>query len=151
GCPPGHALDLVKVQGWLDRRKPGQSKISSPRKEKDQVECLSGLENGVTLGTPIALIVRNEDKIPAHYDDMKHVFRPSHADYTTLAKFGVRPGSGGGRASARETIGRVAASAVAEQILETLLPGYRCVAYVDSVKGQRANVPHPETVTRAQV
>jgi chorismate synthase len=151
GVPPGHPLDLARVQGWLDRRKPGQSKISSPRKEKDQVECLSGMENGLTLGTPLTLIVRNEDQIPAHYSDLAQVFRPSHADYTTWAKYGVRPSSGGGRASARETIGRVAAAAVAEQLLERLAPGFRVVAWVDSVKGQEAAIPDPAAVTRDQV
>lgn len=151
GVPPGHKLDLEKVQAWLNRRKPGQSAISSPRKEKDQVECLSGLEGGVTLGTPLTLIVRNEDAIPAHYSDMKQVFRPSHADYTTFAKYGVRPGSGGGRASARETIGRVAGAAVAEQILEAKIPGFAVVGYVDSVKGMRAGAVDPEAVKREQV
>jgi chorismate synthase len=151
GCPPGYALDLARVQGWLDRRRPGQSKLSSPRKEKDQVECLSGLDNGLTLGTPIALLVRNEDQVPAHYADMKDVFRPSHADYTTWAKYGIKAGSGGGRASARETIGRVAAAGVAEQILEAKLPGFRCVAWVDSVKGARAEVPDAGAVRREDV
>ena len=151
GCPPGYSLDLTRVQAFLDRRRPGQSHLASPRGEKDRVECLSGLEHGITLGTPIALLVRNEDKMPGHYDDMKTVFRPSHADYTTLAKWGVRAGSGGGRASARETIGRVAAAAVAEQILEARLPGFRCVAWVDSVKGKKAVVRNPGVVTRADV
>ncbi len=134
GCPAGHKLDLAGVQAALERRRPGQSHLTSPRKEKDLVECLSGLDEGVTLGTPIALIVRNEDAKPAHYQDLKDVFRPSHADYTYFAKYGVRAGSGGGRASARETIGRVAAAAVAEQILATLLPGFASLAYVASVK-----------------
>ncbi len=151
GCPPGIKLDLARVQVWLDRRKPGQSAISSPRKEQDQVECLSGLDDGVTLGTPLTLMVRNQDAIPAHYADMKQVFRPSHADYTTFAKYGVRPGSGGGRASARETIGRVAGAAVAEQILEARLPGFVVVGYVDSVKGMRAQGIDLDKVQRAEV
>lgn len=151
GCPAGHKLDLTRVQGWLDRRKPGQSRLSTPRQEKDRVECLSGLENGVTLGTPIALIVRNEDQIPAHYADLAQVFRPSHGDYTYFAKYGVKAQSGGGRSSARETIGRVAAAAVAEQILESLIPGFRVVGYVDTVKGERADVQDPGAVTRDQV
>ena len=151
GCPPGYKIDLELVQTWLNRRRPGQSKISSPRDEKDRVECLSGLEGGITLGTPIALLVRNEDQKPGHYSDLQQVFRPSHADYTTLTKYGVRPGSGGGRASARETIGRVAAAAVAEQILTTKLPGFRCVAYVDSVKGEAAHIDDPASVTRDEV
>lgn len=151
GVPPGHPLELARVQQWLERRRPGQSKISSPRKEKDLVECLSGTEDGITLGTPLALIVRNEDQKPAHYSDLKAVFRPSHADFTTQAKFGVRAGSGGGRASARETIGRVAGAAVAEQILERLIPGYRCVGWVDSVKGLDAQIQDPGAVTRDDV
>lgn len=151
GCPPGHKIDLARVQAWLERRRPGQSKLSSPRQEQDLVECVSGMENGITLGTPIALLVRNQDAKPAHYNDLKAVFRPSHADYTTLAKYGVRAGSGGGRASARETIGRVAAAAVAEQILETKMPGFRVVGYVDSVKGQDAVIPDAGAVTRADV
>jgi chorismate synthase len=151
GCPPGHPLDLARVQAALDRRRPGQSHLSSPRQEKDRVECLAGTEGGVTLGTPLALIVRNEDQIPAHYGDLKDVFRPSHADYTTLAKYGVRAGSGGGRASARETIGRVAGAAVAEQILAARLPGFRVVAWVDQVKGEEAGVQDPGAVTPADV
>jgi chorismate synthase len=151
GCPPGYTIDLGKVQAWLDRRRPGQSHLSTPRKEKDRVEALSGLEDGVTLGTPIALIVRNEDAKPKHYDDLKAVFRPSHADYTTFAKYGLRPGSGGGRASARETIGRVAAAAVAEQILTAKLPQFRVVGWVDSVKGERADGLDPQLVTREMV
>lgn len=151
GCPPGHKLDMAAVQTWLERRRPGQSALSSPRQERDLVECVSGLDEGVTLGTPITLLVRNEDAKPSHYGDLKNVFRPSHADYTTFAKFGVRAGSGGGRASARETIGRVAAAAVAEQILQAKLPGFRVVAYVDQVKGCEANVPNPAGVTRAEV
>ncbi len=151
GCPPGFNLDLRAVQQWLNRRRPGQSKLSSPRQEKDQVECLSGLESGVTLGTPIALFVRNEDQRPGDYQDMNTVFRPSHADYTTFAKYGVKAASGGGRASARETIGRVAAAAVAEQILQAKLPQFRCVAYVDSVKGVKAVIDDPTAVTRDDV
>ena len=151
GCPPGIPIDLAKVQAWLDRRRPGQSALSSPRQEKDRVECLSGLEHGMSLGTPITLIVRNEDQIPGHYDDLATVYRPSHADFTTEAKYGLRPKSGGGRASARETIGRVAAAAVAEQVLMARFPDFRVVAFVDSVKGQKISHPSPETVTRQEV
>ncbi len=151
GCPPGYKLDLTLVQAWLDRRRPGQSAISSPRNEKDRVECLSGLDQGVTLGTPLTLMVRNEDAIPSHYSDMSQVFRPSHADYTTLTKYGVRPGSGGGRASARETIGRVAGAAVAEQILAAKIPGFAVVGFVDSVKGVKATIPDAGAVERAAV
>lgn len=151
GCPSGYKLNLAAVQTWLDRRRPGQSRLSSPRKEKDQVECLSGLDEGVTLGTPLTLLVRNEDQVPAHYGDLKQVFRPSHADYTYFAKYGVRAGSGGGRASARETIGRVAAAAVAEQILTKAMPDFRVVAYVESVKGEHGQVLDPALVRREDV
>jgi chorismate synthase len=151
GCPPGITVDLEKVQAWMDRRRPGQSHLSSPRGEKDQIQCLSGLENNKTLGTPIAMLIMNEDKMPGHYDDMKTVFRPGHADYTTWAKFGIAAGSGGGRASARETIGRVAAAAIAEQILQQLEPGLQVVGWVDSVKGKKADGIDSGTVTRAAV
>lgn len=137
GCPAGHEVDLEQVQQQLDRRRPGQSHLSTPRNELDAVECLSGLERGITLGTPIALIVRNKDHKPGHYTDVAKVFRPSHADYTTLAKFGISASSGGGRASARETVARVAAGAVAEQVLAKLIPGFAAVAYVDQVKDVR--------------
>ena len=151
GCPPGVAIDLSRVQAWLDRRRPGQNALSSPRQEKDRVECLSGLQQGITLGTPITLIVRNEDQIPDHYSDLSQIFRPSHADYTTQAKSGIRAASGGGRSSARETIGRVAAAALAEQILESRIPAFRVVAYVDSVKGQKITVPDPTVLTRTAI
>jgi len=151
GCPPGHKIDLNGVQAALERRRPGQSHLTSPRKEKDLVECLSGLDDGITLGTPIALMVRNEDAKPAHYQDLKDVFRPSHADYTYFAKYGVRAGSGGGRASARETIGRVAAAAVAEQILQAVLPQFRSLAYVGSVKHVSCGEIDQEKLTRAMI
>lgn len=151
GCPAGHKISLDKVQTQLNRRRPGQSHLSTPRGEKDLVECLSGLVDGVSLGTPITLIIRNQDAKKDHYDDLSKVYRPSHADYTTDAKFGVKAPSGGGRASARETIGRVAAAAVAEQVLETLVPGFSVVAFVESVKDQKGQFPDPGSITRAQV
>ncbi|MFY7929179.1 MAG: chorismate synthase [Oligoflexus sp.] len=151
GCPPGHRIDITKIQAWLDRRRPGQSHLASPRDELDQVECLSGLVHGVSLGTPITLIVRNKDMKQEHYSDLEDVYRPSHADYTTDAKYGVKAPSGGGRASARETIGRVAAAAVAEQVLTQLVPGFQVVAFVDRVKDIQASVEHPERYTRAEV
>lgn len=117
GCPPRLELDLQKIQAELDRRKPGQSKISTPRKEEDQVEILSGLINNTTLGTPIAMVVRNKDHKPGDYKEMNVAFRPSHADATYQAKYGIQARSGGGRASARETIARVAAGAIAKQLL----------------------------------
>lgn len=148
GVPPGYPLDFKKIQDWLDRRRPGQSHLSSPRKEKDSVIALSGIEDETTLGTPIALMIKNEDHIPAHYKDMAEVFRPSHADYTTWAKYGIKAKSGGGRASARETIGRVAGAAVAEQILSLQLAGLEVVAYVDSVKGLKASGLRMEDMRR---
>ena len=117
GCPPRLALDLEAIQAELERRKPGQSKITTPRKEDDRVEILSGLLDGVTLGTPIAMVVRNKDQRPQDYQEMAVAFRPSHADATYQAKYGIQARSGGGRASARETIGRVAAGAIAKQLL----------------------------------
>ena len=117
GCPPRLPLDLEQIQADLDRRRPGQSRITTPRKEEDRVEILSGLLDGVTLGTPIAMVVRNRDQRPGDYQEMQVAFRPSHADATYQAKYGIQARSGGGRASARETIGRVAAGAVAKQLL----------------------------------
>ncbi|MBM5823590.1 MAG: chorismate synthase [Cyanobacteria bacterium K_Offshore_surface_m2_011] len=117
GCPPRLPLDLEEIQADLDRRRPGQSRITTPRKEEDRVEILSGLLDGVTLGTPIAMVVRNKDQRPGDYQEMQVAFRPSHADATYQAKYGIQARSGGGRASARETIGRVAAGAVAKQLL----------------------------------
>ena len=117
GCPPRLPLDLEQIQADLDRRRPGQSRITTPRKEEDRVEILSGLLDGVTLGTPIAMVVRNKDQRPGDYQEMQVAFRPSHADATYQAKYGIQARSGGGRASARETIGRVAAGSVAKQLL----------------------------------
>ncbi len=151
GCPSGYKIDIEYIQTWLDRRKPGQSHLSTPRAELDQVECLSGLVDGISLGTPITLIVRNKDAKKDHYNDLAKVYRPSHADYTTDVKFGVKAPSGGGRASARETIGRVAAAAVAEQVLTTILPNLKVVAFVKSIKDSIANNINIETVTREMV
>ena len=117
GCPPRLELDLKKIQLELDRRRPGQSKITTPRNEEDQVEFLSGLLENKTLGTPIAMFVRNQDHRPVDYGEMKNVFRPSHADGAYQLKYGIQASSGGGRASARETIGRVAAGSIAKQLL----------------------------------
>ena len=117
GCPPGLELSESDIQPELDRRKPGQSRIVSQRKEPDRAKLLSGVFDGVTDGTPIMIGVWNEDARGKDYDHMKNKFRPSHADYSYLAKYGVRNWKGGGRASARETIGRVAAAAVAKKLL----------------------------------
>jgi len=123
GCPPGLALAAEEIQSDLDRRRPGQSDIVTPRKEEDRVEILSGLFEGRTTGTPIAMLVRNADARPGAYDEMREKFRPSHADYTYQAKFGLRDHQGGGRSSARETVGRVAAGAIARKILSVAVPG----------------------------
>lgn len=117
GCPPRLPLGIDDIQPDLDRRRPGQSKITTPRDEADQVEILSGIYEGLTTGTPIAMLVRNQDARPQAYDEMKEKFRPSHADFTYQTKFGHRNHEGGGRSSARETIARVAAGAVAKKIL----------------------------------
>lgn len=117
GCPPRLPLTAAEIQAELDRRRPGQSDITTPRQEEDRVEFLSGLFEGHTTGQPLAMLVRNADARPEAYAEMKEKFRPSHADFTYQAKFGIRDHRGGGRSSARETIGRVAAGAVARKIL----------------------------------
>ncbi len=117
GCPPRLPLEAAEVQAELDRRRPGQSDIVTPRKEEDRVEILAGIFEGRTTGAPLSLLVRNADQRPGAYDEMRDKFRPSHADYTYQAKFGIRDHRGGGRSSARETIGRVAAGAVARKLL----------------------------------
>jgi chorismate synthase len=117
GCPPRLPLAIEEIQAELDRRRPGQSDIVTPRKEEDRVEFLSGIFEGRTTGTPISMLVRNGDQRPGAYDEMKDKFRPSHADFTYQTKYGIRDHRGGGRSSARETIGRVAAGAIAKKIL----------------------------------
>ncbi|MFY9925235.1 MAG: chorismate synthase [Opitutaceae bacterium] len=117
GCPPGLPLGKADVQNELDRRRPGQSALVTPRREPDTVEILSGIFEGRTTGAPISMLVRNSDARPGAYDEMREKFRPSHADFTYQAKYGIRDHRGGGRSSARETIGRVAAGAVARKIL----------------------------------
>lgn len=148
GVPSGLALDLDAVQADLDRRRPGQSTLVTPRKEADRVEVLSGLFEGRTLGTPLTLLVRNADADETAYRPFRDVYRPSHADFTTEARFGHRDWRGGGRASARETVGRVAAGAVARQLLATA--GIEVVAWVDQVGPVLATVD-PADVTRAAV
>lgn len=150
GCPPRIPLTVEDLQHELDRRRPGQSKIVTPRKEDDRAEILSGVVDGLTLGTPIAVLVRNTDQRPSAYTEMQTAYRPSHADYTYDAKYGIRAVSGGGRASARETIGRVAAGAIARKVLQQLLPEYETVAYVKTVHSLTATVD-PQSVTAAQV
>lgn len=150
GCPPRIPVSIDHIQAELDRRRPGQSDIVTPRKEADRAEILSGLENGLTLGTPIAIVVRNTDQRPGSYDEMATKYRPSHADYTYDAKFGIRASSGGGRASARETIGRVAAAAVARQVLNARHPGIEILAWVKSIQDLNATVD-PAAVTAADI
>src|SRR5579872_6313126 len=144
GCPPRLALTVADIQPDLDRRRPGQSKIVTPRKEADRVEILSGTFEGKTLGTPISLWVKNEDARPEAYSEMATKFRPSHADYTYQAKYGIRNWQGGGRTSARETIGRVAAGAIAKKLLRERF-GVEVLAYVKQVQRLEATVS-PETV-----
>jgi len=138
GCPPRLPLAAEDIQRELDRRRPGQSKIVSQRREEDRVDILSGVHEGATLGTPISLLVRNEDTRAGDYDEMRTKYRPSHADYTYQAKYGIRAWQGGGRASARETIGRVAAGAVAQKILAGF--GVDIVAWVAQVHDLEATV-----------
>ena len=149
GCPPKLKLNEADIQPDLDRRRPGQSKIVSPRKEADKVQILSGTFEGRTLGTPICMMVRNEDFRPEAYSEMATKFRPSHADYTYQAKFGVRAWPGGGRTSARETIGRVAAGAIAKKILRETY-GVEVLAYVKQVQRVVAEV-NPEKVKEREI
>jgi len=144
GCPPRLKLSEADIQPDLDRRRPGQSKIVTPRKESDTVQILSGMFGGQTLGTPICLWVKNEDARPEAYSEMKTKFRPSHADFTYFAKYGIRAWAGGGRASARETVGRVAAGAIAKKILREKF-GVETLAYVKQVQKIIAEVD-PEKV-----
>lgn len=149
GCPSRLPLEPSDIQVELDRRRPGQSRITTQRKESDRVEILSGVQEGLTLGTPILLMVRNEDARERDYEEMRTKYRPSHADYAYDEKYGIRAWSGGGRASARETLGRVAAGAIARKIL-ALRYGVEMVAWVDRVHGLAARVD-PNLVTREQV
>lgn len=149
GCPPKLKLTEADIQPDLDRRRPGQSKIVTPRKESDTVQILSGTFEGKTLGTPISLWVKNEDQRSEAYNEMASKFRPSHADYTYHAKFGIRAWPGGGRTSARETIGRVAAGAIAKKILKEQF-GVEVLAYVSQVQKLTAEID-PERVTLKQV
>ena len=150
GCPPRLPLVEADIQAQLDRRRPGQSAVSTPRQEADAVTILSGTENGVTLGTPIGLLVWNKDQRPGDYGEMAAIPRPSHADFTYQAKYGVRASSGGGRSSARETIGRVAAGAIAEKWLQQA-HGLEIVAWVSSVGMLDADAIDAARITRAVV
>jgi chorismate synthase len=164
GCPPRLPLTVAEIQADLDRRRPGQSDITTPRKEADQVEILSGVFEGLTTGVPVSLLVRSADARPEAYAEMREKFRPSHADYTYQAKYGHRDHRGGGRSSARETVGRVAAGAVARKILQ-LAGGLEVRAFViqihdiaapamagfptlAEVEASPVRCPHPATAAR---
>ena len=130
GCPPGLALDAAQIQHWLDRRKPGQSRHTTQRREPDEVEILSGVYEGRTTGTPIQLMIRNVDQRSKDYGNIADTFRPGHADITYYQKYGLRDPRGGGRSSARETAARVAAGGVAREALRALLPDLRITGYM---------------------
>ncbi|MGK7893062.1 MAG: chorismate synthase [Xenococcus sp. (in: cyanobacteria)] len=149
GCPPQLEISESEIQIDLDRRRPGQSKITTPRKETDTCEIISGVFEGKTLGTPIAILVRNKDARSQDYNEMAVKYRPSHADATYDAKYGIRNWKGGGRSSARETIGRVAAGAIAKKILKQVA-GVEIVGYVKRIKDLEAVVDN-NTVTLEQV
>ena len=165
GCPPRLPLSVGDIQPDLERRRPGQSKLTTPRDEADQVEILSGIFEGLTLGTPIAMLVRNKDARPQAYEEMKEKFRPSHADFTYQTKFGHRNHEGGGRSSARETIARVAAGAVAKKILsyenvqirayverihDIQTPALENIPTLDEVESSPTRCPDPDTAQRME-
>lgn len=148
GCPPRVPICAEEIQFELDRRRPGQSNLVTQRRESDTVHILSGVFEGQTLGTPICLLVWNEDARPGAYEHFKQLYRLSHADYTTDAKYGIRDWRGGGRSSARETVGRVAAGAIAKKILRER--GLEIVGWVEKIYTLRADVD-PDTVSLEQV
>ena len=165
GCPPRLPLSVEDIQPDLDRRRPGQSKITTPRDEADHVEILSGVFDGLTLGTPIAMLVRNKDARPQAYDEMKEKFRPSHADFTYQSKYGHRNHEGGGRSSARETIARVAAGAIAKKILayqnieirayverihDLKMPYGFAFPSLEQVESSPTRCPHPESAAKME-
>ncbi len=150
GCPPGLELTEKDIQVQLDRRRPGQSKLTTDRQEADQVTILSGTERGKTLGTPIALHVANKDQRPHDYSSMKDIPRPSHADFTYQMKYGIKASSGGGRSSARETIGTVASGAVAAKVLREKY-GIEIVAWVSGIGELQPEGVNTDTLTRADV
>jgi chorismate synthase len=145
GCPPKLQISPEEIQRDLDRRRPGQSRLTTSRQEADSAEIVSGIFEGQTLGTPIAILVRNRDARPQAYEHMKDIYRPSHADYTTEAKYGIRNWQGGGRASARETVGRVAAGAIARKLLHTVA-NIEVLAWVHRVHEVEAKID-PTDVT----
>ena len=150
GCPPRLPLTPEEIQVELDRRRPGQSDIVTPRQEEDKCRILSGLFHGQTLGTPILIAVDNKDARPSAYTEMETMFRPSHADYTYQTKYGIRNWEGGGRSSARETVGRVAAGVVAKKVVRALHPSFEVIAYVRSIH-DIDSIVDAETVTTEEV
>ena len=142
GCPPRLALDVADMQADLDRRRPGQSRLVTQRDESDTAEILSGVFGGYTTGTPIAVLVRNKDARPEAYEHLRDVYRPSHADFTYDAKYGFRDWTGGGRASARETVGRAAAAAIARKLLQAV--GIEVLGWVQTVRDIEASVDPAE-------
>lgn len=150
GCPPGLPLDVNDLIPDLQRRKPGQSRITTPRKEDDTPEILSGVFEGVTTGTPIAILIRNQDQRSQDYGDIKDKYRPGHADFTFDAKFGRRDYRGGGRSSARETSVRVAAGAIAKKLLLTT-HGITVLGMVDQIGAIHATIPDVTQVTLESV
>ena len=164
GCPPRLPLTVEEIQSELDRRRPGQSDITTPRKESDRATIVSGVYEGYTLGTPIGIYVPNNDQRPSAYKEMKDAFRPSHADFTYQTKFGIRNHEGGGRSSARETVGRVAAGAIAKKILKLagdidvrayitriqniLMPEMDDFPSLEDVEATPVRCPHPETAEK---
>ena len=161
GCPPRLPLSEADIQSELDRRRPGQSDITTPRKESDKATIVSGVYKGLTLGTPIAIYIPNGDHRPEAYKEMKDKFRPSHADFTYQTKFGIRNHEGGGRSSARETIGRVASGAIAQKILKHAgdievrafvnrihtiqVPEIKEFPSLEDVEASPIRCPHPKT------
>src|SRR5712691_9472725 len=147
GCPPRLTLSEADIQAELDRRRPGQSRITTQRPEEDVCHILSGVFEGQTLGSPISILVWNTDAKPQHYAPFQHVYRPSHADYSYEAKYGIRNWQGGGRASARETIGRVAAGVVAQKVLRSFYPKIDIVAFVMQVHELVAKIDRSKVKT----
>lgn len=149
GCPPGLSISREDLQKELDRRKPGQSKITSPRKEEDEISILSGVFEGKTTGTPILLLAHNKDARPQDYQNLKNLYRPGHADYTFEKKFRIRDWRGSGRASARETLGRVAAGAIAKKYLKEKLD-IEILSYVEQVGSIKTDIDF-NSVTASEI
>src|SRR5579859_1662802 len=146
GCPPGIAISAKEIQKEMDRRKPGQSAITTPRKEEDKIHIFSGFFEGKTTGTPILLLAYNADMKPEDYNELSNVYRPGHADYTYQAKYGIRDFRGSGRASARETLARVAAGAIAKKYLKETL-GIEILSYVEQVGDIQTEINFTEVTT----